>query len=60
MRIALVAALAFAVAGTAAGEQRTVETTLAGLSEAGRAAGLTAPTLTIIGSVVSLRSQSPT
>src|SRR5207237_4507145 len=39
------------------GDQRTVEATLAGLYEAGRAAGLTAPTLAIIGSVVSLRSQ---
>lgn len=40
------------------GNQRTVETTLAELASAGSAAGLTAPTLTIIGSVVSLREQT--
>lgn len=39
------------------GQQRTVEATLADLPRAGRAAGLTAPALTIVGSVVSLRTQ---
>ncbi len=39
------------------GRQRTVTTTLAGLSEAARQAHITAPALTIIGPVVDLRPQ---
>src|SRR5262249_30129021 len=48
---------AAAVRWATTGQQRTVEATLAGLPEAVRSAGLTAPALVVVGPVVALRQE---